>query len=104
LTNRVLSTQKKISKGFCNKTYIEKARINVVKDLYNQITQGKKAFLSAIHNIDKLKYHSPKDIEQYKKNNVEYQFYQYFDIDLQRRFSQDDLDLMLHYFRGVSIS
>lgn len=103
LTNRVLATQKSISKGFCNKTYIEKARINVVKDLYNQITQGKKAFLSAIHNIDKLKYHSPKDIEQYEKNNVEYQIYQYFDIDFQRKFSQDDLDFIKSEYKSVDI-
>ena len=92
LENEIFQLQNQIPKGILNKAYIEKARKAVSSILWNRINAGKKDFLHKIHNIDKEKYHSKKDLAKLEKLGETPQKYQYFSNDL--NVSSDDLDFI----------
>lgn len=100
LENEIFQLQNEIPNGILNKAYIEKARKSVSSILWNRINAGKKDFLHKIHQIDKEKYYSKKDLEILKGKNQIPQKYQYFSNDL--NVSSMDLDFIKKEYKSMS--
>lgn len=102
LSKGVEASQKSVPKGVLNKTYLEKARKEVTKVLWNRIVAGKKSFLSIIHNIDKKQEYSKKKLAILESKNEIPQKYKHFSVDIQDSISVSDLDFIKKEYKSMS--
>lgn len=101
LSKGIEASQRAVPKGVLNKTYLEKARKEVTKILWNRIVAGKKSFLSSIHNIDKKEKHSKKKLAILESKNETPQKYKYFSVDIQDSISESDLDFIKKEYKSM---
>ena len=101
LSKGIEASQRAIPKGVLNKTYLEKARKEVTKVLWNRIVAGKKSFLSTIHNIDKKEMHSKKKLAILESKNETPKKYKYFSVDIQDSISESDLDFIKKEYKSM---
>lgn len=102
LSKGIEASQKSVPKGVLNKTYLEKARKEVTKVLWNRIVAGKKSFLSVIHNIDKKQEYSKKKLAILESKNETPQKYKYFSVDIQDSISESDLDFIKKEYKSMN--